>query len=376
MKVHVRAAIALLLLMSALAAVGVGVAVAQRKAIDDRVDAHTLEAAQALQALAERSRVRELELTSRILATDPGFVGYVAQSLGAASEAGGAIDAASIRDLLDERRKDLRFDFAGVLDPTARHVVVAGDASEGASALASLPLVRSVIEGGGGGTATWAEAGRLWLLSATPLLRGSTLQGVLVSGVALDKAFAQSIARDGHAETALIDVGSATPRFVASTLDADDSARLLAAFEAQSTSPVAAGANTEGARVFEVELAGGATRASLTPLFGSRDSTLFASVVPLDRKQVAGDAVRAPLLVGGAIVLVLLLGVAGVLQRRVFKPIADLSDLSRRMQRGDYQLAARTVGTPDVARIGEAFNQLLADLRGYKEAIEQRIKRS
>ena len=75
MKIHVRAAIATLVLVAALAAIGGGVALAQRKAIEDRVDAHTLESTQALQMLAERSRVRELELTSRMLATDPGFVG-------------------------------------------------------------------------------------------------------------------------------------------------------------------------------------------------------------------------------------------------------------------------------------------------------------
>lgn len=375
MKIHVRAAVATLALLAAFAAIGGGVTLAQRKAIDDRVDAHTLESTQALQALAERFRVRELELTSRMLATDPGFVGYVAQALGATAEAGGAIDAASIRDLLDERRKDLRFDVAGVLDPTARNVVIAGGASGGASALASLPLVRSVIEGGAGGTATWTDGDRLWLLSATPLLRGSTLEGVLVSGVALDQAFAQSIARDGHAETALLAVGGPSPRLVASTLDPDDSARLLAAVEARTMRQTGASANAADTQAFEVVLAGGATRASLTPLFGARDTGLFASVVPLDRKLVVGNAVRGPMLVGGAAILVLLLACAWTLQRRVFKPVADLADLSLRMQRGDYQLAARTVGTRDVARLGETFNQLLADLRGYKEAIEQRLKR-
>jgi hypothetical protein len=375
MKIHVRAAVVTLALVAALAAIGYGVTLAQRKAIDDRVDAHTLEATQALQVHAERARTRELELTSRMLAADPGFVGYVAQALAAATETRGTVDAASIRDLLEERRKDLRLDIAAVLDPTTRHVVVTGDASGGAAAMAALPLVRSVIDGGRAGTATWSEGGRLWLVSATPLLRGSTLEGVLVAGVALDLAFAQSIARDGHAETALIEIANATPRLVASTVTGADAARLLAAVEAQAALPPVEAGQAMPVRVFDVEFEGGQTRAALTPLFASSDTGLFASIVPLDRKVVAGGAVRGPMLIGGAIVLVLVLVCAWVLQRRVFKPIADLADLSLRMLRGDHQLAARTTGTPDVARIGEAFNQVLADLRGYKEAIEQRQKR-
>ncbi|MBN8482448.1 MAG: methyl-accepting chemotaxis protein, partial [Xanthomonadales bacterium] len=180
-------------------------------------------------------------------------------------------------------------------------------------------------------------------------------------------------AHDGHAHVTLIDVSRTAPRAVASTLEADDTARLLAAVESRRSARPAAGA--PGDDHFPIALDGGETRAAVAPLFGDEAKALLASIVPLDQKRAAIDAVRWPLLIGAAAMLVVLLAFAWMLQRRVFKPVADLGDLSERMLRGDYKLVARTDGSPDVARIGAAINKLLTDLRGYKEAIEQRQKR-
>ena len=114
-----------LLLLLACALIVILIALAgwqiQRSAVADAGQqiAQRLRSAGQMQMAQQALRSRELLLVTRQLAGDRGFVGYVAQSL--RQDAGGAVDSASIRDLLDERRQQLDIDMAMVLNSSVRN---------------------------------------------------------------------------------------------------------------------------------------------------------------------------------------------------------------------------------------------------------------
>ena len=77
----------------------------------------------------EASRLAELQLRADSLAQDPAFVDYVAQSLIPVPQLGGAIDKASISDLLKERRHG--YDVAMVLDTQGAPIAAVRCPAEG-----------------------------------------------------------------------------------------------------------------------------------------------------------------------------------------------------------------------------------------------------
>lgn len=371
MNIQARAALMALALIVLLGLTGFGVAFMQTQAVERRVHAHTLETAQSIQRRVEQTRRRELELTSSVVATNPSFVGYIAQALSVIDIPGQPVDTASIRDLLEERRSQFGFDFAAVLDANGRSVVMAGEAVRTALIVADMPLVTKVRTEAVAASGLWTHNGQLLLVSIAPMLRGSTLEGLLLSGYQIDAEFAKPIAQTAHVGVALLSVAANTRKIAASTLDAGDSERLLAALDARPVAAQATGAPDQG-NGFTVRLNGGDTRVAVSPLFGAADTGLLVSVIPFDQKVATADAIRQPLLIGGALALLLILIVAWIMQRRLLKPVSDLAELSERLLRGDFQLVAKTAGTGATTRIGAAINHILTELRGYKQAIEQR----
>src|SRR3989442_10490220 len=103
--------------------------------------------ARAAQGRVERQRITELRLMARFLGGDPAFVAYVADG-----------DPTSIRDLLSERRRELGFDFAAVLDRDGR-CIARTDAAATGQDLSQRPLVAETLARGEA-SGLWLEEGR------------------------------------------------------------------------------------------------------------------------------------------------------------------------------------------------------------------------
>src|SRR6266545_3990018 len=101
------------LLSGALIAASVSTAVVftalRARQVADEAVLSALDASQSAQESFEWQREKQLRLISRMVASDPSFVAYVAEA-----------DPASIRDLLEQRRQALGCDFAIVLDRAGR----------------------------------------------------------------------------------------------------------------------------------------------------------------------------------------------------------------------------------------------------------------
>ena len=374
MKIQMRASLTMLLVVLLVSVAAVAAAWWQGRGIGRLHDEHALESVRSIQQFAEGSRRRELALKSEILATNPGFVGYVSQALAAGSEPGGSVDAASIRDLLEERRSQYGFDVAAVLDPGGTVVVMLGDALRTRQDFSTLPAMLKVRAGALAQTDLLLHDGRLVLLKLSPMVRGATIEALLLTGVEIGDAFVAEIGRTAQVDAALVAPTRDGFVVLASTLGVADRPALAAVVGAEP--PIAAGAAPEDSvREFGLALADGQTRASAAPLFDAPATALLVGIVPTAQRVVSTAAIRSPLLIAGAAVLVALSILGLLIQRGLVRPLTHMVEMSERVLRGDIQVAVRNAGKGDIALIAAAFNQALAGLRGYKEAIEKRTRK-
>ncbi|MBL0164555.1 MAG: hypothetical protein IPP82_13180 [Xanthomonadales bacterium] len=375
MNIQKRASWLTLLLIAVVSAAGVAATVWQDREISRLIDTHDLRSTQSIQQFAEDSRRRELELKTSILASNPGFVGYISQAMTAGLESGGAIDAASIRDLLEERRNQYSFDVAAILDPSGKTVVMLGNTLLTMQDFSSMPVFAKVRASSSAVIDLIHYKGHLILVSLSPMLRGDTLEALLLTGIDVADGFAGPIARAGSADIALIGVSPGGKSVVTSTLGAEDYQALIDAVAAEPT--LFAGAGTPMAPGdFDLLLAGGATRASVSPLFNAPSSGLLVSIVPVAERVVRSGAIRTPMLIAGALVLIVLGLLWWIVQRGLVRPASHLTEMSERVLRGDIQVVARDIGSGDLSIMAKALNHALKELRGYKEVVEQREKQT
>lgn len=371
MKIQMRASLTMLLLVVLLSIAAAATAWWQGRGISRLLDEHALESVRSIQQFAEGSRRRELALKSEILATNPGFVGYVSQALAAGAEPGGTVDAASIRDLLEERRSQYGFDVAAVLDPKGGVVVMLGEALRTRQDFSGLPLMLRLRAGAPAQTDLLLHDGKLVLVTLSPMLRGATIEALLLTGVEIGDAFVAEIGRAAQVDAALVAPTRDGFVVLASTLDV--AVRPLLAAVVGAERPIAAGATPEDSvREFDLALVTGQTRASAMPLFDAPATALLVGIVPTTQRVVSTTAIRRPMLIAGAVLLTVLLIGGLLIQRALVRPLTHIVEMSDRVLRGDIQVAVRNAGRGDLALIAAAFNQALAGLRGYKEAIEKR----
>jgi eukaryotic-like serine/threonine-protein kinase len=371
MSIQKRASWTTLFLIVVISAAGSAATWWEDRDITRLIDTHALQSMQSIERYAEKSQRRELELKTAILAANPGFVGYVSQAISAGSESGGIVDAASIRDLLEERRNQYGFDVAAILDPAGRSIVVLGDALRARQDFSSTPLLARVRASSVAAIDLLNYNGRLILVSLSPMLRGDAIEAMLLTGVEINSRFVAPVAEASRVDLALIGMSNNESSVVASTLGAEDHQAILDAVAAGPA--VLPGIDAPQANAdFELTLTGGKTRASITSLFDSPSNGLLVSIVPVEQRIVSTGAIRTPMMIAGAVVLAVLLVLWWIVQRRLVRPITNLVEMSDRVLRGDIQVVARDVGSGDVSMIAAAFNQALAGLRGYKEALEKR----
>ena len=371
MNIKKRAAALTLLLI---VIVGAAAAVAtwwEDRDISRLIDAHALQSVQSIQQFAENSQRRELELKTAILASNPGFVSYISQAISSGAESGGVVDAASIRDLLEERRSEYTFDVAAILDPVGKTVVMLGNALRAQQDFSATPLWGRFRANTAPTIELISYDGHLILVSLTPMLRGDTLEAVLLTGVEVADGFMAPVARAGQADLVLVGVAPGGNTIIASTLAAEDHQAILDAVAAE---PALLPANGDAVahREFDLLLSAGQTRASMTPLFGSPSSGLLVSIVPVAARVVRSGAIRTPMLIAGCFVLLFIGLLWWIVQRRLLAPLGHLAEMSERVLRGDIHVVVRDSGTSDVSTIASALNQALKRLRGYKEVVEKR----
>lgn len=335
--------------ITAAAAVGVlwhGKRVAQAQLIAQLRD--TTEVASALQA----SRLKELQLRTKDLASDPAFVAYVAQSLVPDPNLGGIVDRASISDLLASRREG--YDASMVLDATGSPVTYSGMIVKEGAAIRERPLVQQALATLKPATGIWVLGDGLSWVAVDSMQRGGVLQGLVLTATRFNDAFADDVSR-------ITDTG------VAVMIQANSQAALSASSALDETLKVALIENapqlfsigeTEGRSVSLMTNEGTVT-AWVSPLPVTSGQAVLVAVAGTFGPQRAGAHIPWSLLIGVAI-----LGLAGlflvVMQwLRTYLPLQDIGDILARGGHGERFLTARSSGSGIVNHLRDATNEVL-----------------
>ena len=311
-----------------------------------------LQVAGTVESELQANRLRELQLRAEVLARDTAFVDYVAQSLRPNPQLGGAVDAASISDLLTERRRG--YDIAAVLDPQGKLIATSGILLRDPAAILHDPLVLKAIQSLTPVQGTWVDHGQLLWVAVNPLLRGGALQGVLLTATHVDSAFAIAVGRIARTPVtfAIQPSPGAAPAPASSGVDdwmaqaiSNQVAAVLAPAQPH-VLPLASGQHRSTAWVTPLDTQGG--RAALVALATDPASGSFP------------DAAAQPLLLGVAVLTALGVLIVLLLWRRTWLPLQEMLELIRRAaETGDHHLTARVGGSPIVRGLRDSINPLL-----------------
>lgn len=299
----------------------------------------------------QASRLTELQLRAAALAQDPAFVDYVAQSLIPSPQLGGAVDSASISDLLRERRSG--YDIAMVLDSRGTPVASSGILLKDHASIRQDALVTAAISQLVPRQGVWVDHGQLLWVAVSPLLRGGALQGVLLAATRVDDTFATAVSRIARTDLALViepfPGGEPSP---SSRLDGWTENALglqleqLLAVTGQSGKAVPLTGAEHGVTTW------------VTPIKASGGR---AALVAIGAEETAGpfSADGLPLLVGvvgfgfGALLLVLLHW------WRTWLPLQRMLEVIENASQGDHHLTIRVEGSSMVCRLRDGINRLL-----------------
>ena len=300
----------------------------------------------------QAQQLETLQLRAQLLASDPAFVDYVAQSL-IPNPQTGSVDSLSISDLLKQRRNG--YDVAMVLDPQGKPVSSSGLLTKDRASIPHDTLVTTSIRDLKPVQGTWLDNGQLLWVVVSPLLRGNTLEGVLITASRVSDAFASTIGRVARSDVALVtESGSALSTLSNSGLDV----RVLDLLAKQSA-PIFAATSTSG-QIVLIQDGSQVITTWVTPL---RASHTPIALVALDHQGDGGDqhlhAEVASLLLGlgvlGAIAILCIL----IQWQSTWLPLQQVGEVVDRAASGDSHITVRAGGSPIVRHLREGINRLL-----------------
>ncbi|MEZ4450676.1 MAG: SpoIIE family protein phosphatase [Nannocystaceae bacterium] len=271
------------------------------------------------------------------------------------------IDHATVLDSARELQASARADLFVLTDGAGRlSVDTAAPEAEGFD-LSGVPTIAPALaEGAADGI--WIADARAYQVHAERLTLGAEVIGALALGFALDDRVAATIERQTGAQVLLILEGA--PIAASSMRSIPGGKEALAA--------ALAGADA-GART--VELDGATFMIDRAPFPTSRaDQRLEVAVVySLDEALAAARAVVRTLLAIAGVGLLLALGLALLLARRLARPVDRLVDFTRTIAGGALRPeASLEEGPTELAALGAAMNRMVGELAESRALLRDR----
>ncbi|HEY1774044.1 MAG TPA: protein kinase [Gammaproteobacteria bacterium] len=316
----------------------------------------SLDHARAVQQELRTLRFQQLKLMSQLLASDPAFLSYVAQA-GGNGLGGAPVDTRSISDLLTERQGEIGFDFGLVLDPSGALLAQSGNATASRENFAADPVVAAALQSQGPASGYWLKDGRAYQVAVAPLADRDQLSGYLVLALGVDQALLQDVKQVSGAEIALLDTAGGKHAIVASTLEPQKSEALERALTSLGALPKDA---------FSLGVDGEDWLAYAEPL-GSGQAGTALTLSSFDRAVGGIRTILVEQLLAALIATLVAVALSWWLSRRLSRPLRELADAAQSAARGEFRQRFTAEGEGEIARLTQAFDSLLADLREKSE---------
>lgn len=356
-------ATALLIVLAVSAAIVV--TYVQGKRIADRAIGKTLTTSEAAQREFEQHRLEQLELSLRLVASDASFVKYIADANSASNLPGLGGDAApdtmSMRDLLNDRQKDIGFSLGILLDGKGEVLARTDQTEAFTESLAGDALVAPALAEVRPLSGYWRLDAKLFQAAIVPLAQDQNVVGFLLLAQAVDDALARKVAQVSGAEIAFWMPLGGKPTLVATSLDAALANQLRGAVAASGSvlAPTGAGGGQH------VDLGGQDWVARLAPTAAKDAADLGDVMVLASSDQVIASyrAILNSVLLGGLVTLLLALPLSYLISKGILRPVSAMASAAEQAAAGNFQTRLGTQGSDELARLSRAFDSLLSDLR-------------
>jgi eukaryotic-like serine/threonine-protein kinase len=355
-----------------LVALSVGIALSGALLISQRIATEavtsSLSASQGVQRYLQTSRARELALTTDLLAADPHDTAYLVEATRGQFGEEGQPDLRSIFDLIDERRREMGFDFAMMLDPDGRVLVRTDRPEVSRQSLADHPLVAPVMADLIPEYGPWREGNRLFNVAVVPITTAFELVGFLITGLAIDDGVAADIKRISGVDTAFISVSDGRASIAASTLSLRHGETLTTMLSNSATALPQLSAGQALDRI-DVDFDGESWVARAEPIQDANGNVLGSvlTIDSLDARLAGHRNMQTALIVAGVLAILLALVLSTLIARRIARPVAALAEVADQAAQGEYDQDIDIRGKDEVGTLARAISRLLADLREQQE---------
>ena len=330
--------------------------------------AKALDSNHSTRTVLQQQRYRQLELISRVFATDRLLTSFL-------TETAGNRDPAAIFDSLEEYQNLLGFDLAIVLDQDGTVLTRTDDPQAAGENLAADPLVAAALEKKQA-FGTWSQGSDLYHAAALPLVRNFDQVGYMIVALSINDALARQIQRISDADTVLLVNSSTGPAVAASTLAPAVAADLISNLRLQGDVLDRVTQRGETASEVEVSLQDQDRIAFLAPLRDAGNTPVGMAVAITAFEQRLDDfRLLQLLLIGlgvGSLVAGLLL--SQLLARRASGPLGQLAAAAEQASFGDYSAPLPPATGGEAGRLSTALNSLFTGLSG-RQALEHQVGR-
>ncbi len=280
---------------------------------------------QAAQDHLEASATAQLRLRADLLALDGATMAYIVDALQQGAVPGQNVDAASISDVLAERRSQLRLDLVGVIAVDGRWIAGTRPWTDSGGSPARHPLFQQARDRHEPATGLVWDERRLYLASIQPIVRAGNVDAYLFAANEIGAEFVAALARLAPVEVSIYASNAPQSSVVQSS----------------------------------TKLSAAATETLSRPLFADA-AIAQLRWMPLD--SGAGSRGGSLILGLGAVLSLLWLALVLLFRQRVLRPIESACDLLERAALGDFHLRAPAWPHGLRGRFAAAFDSLMLRL--------------
>ncbi|HET7395443.1 MAG TPA: protein kinase [Gammaproteobacteria bacterium] len=353
----------ILLASTSLVVVALAAAAAITYTRGNRIATHAVNDAlthsRAVQQSFQTLRFQQLRLMSRLLATDPYFISYVANATGNNLTGAGEVDTRSILDLLTEREGELGFDFGIVLDGNGHLLAGTGGMQSAQQDMTGVPAIAAALQSQSASTGYWIRDGRAYQIAVAPLANRDEFLGYLVLALKIDQGLLQQVKQVSGAEVAVLDTGGGGVVPVATTLDGPQLDALKQALSNLKDVP--------SGKTFPLELSGERWLAYADILGSTNHVGLALALTSYDSAMGDFRAILTEQLIAAVVAALVAIALSLWLSPRLARPLRELAVAAQAAARGEFKRRFVPHGDGEIAQLTQAFDSLLSDLREKSE---------
>jgi len=312
-------------------------------------------------------KARQLELVTLLVASDPAFVAYIAQSLLQLENNNNQIDTSSIADLLRERQQQYGFDMAMVATIDGQLVARSDQPTAPRRDLNDKPLMDKAMIDLIPVSGFWQEGNQFYQAAIVPLARGSNLVGFLVTATRINNGLASDIKQLTGTDVAIIHQQGENTSVVAGTFTIGQSDEIKTNINQQLV------ANKQSTQEY---LIGDNQYQSKLSLMAENHDLYYFNAVASNVILAPFNQTRNALILVGAIMILTAFMMAAWIVRNSLIPLRKISQATRQMADGEYRAEFPDKVGSDLAVLNSSVTALANDIRGRESLARHMVQLS